>query len=124
MSIDRRIAATDLGLFILLAIPGLGSRLVEALLTLNQSLALPGSAQMTGLSPLLLGLMGILGAGFAWARLRAPAGQLWLQALAVKVAAALLITVAVANGASAILLVIAVADGVAAVVLAMNRPGR
>lgn len=36
MSIERRIAAGDLGLFLALAVPGLGPWLLESLLGLNQ----------------------------------------------------------------------------------------
>lgn len=124
MSIDRRIAAGDFCLFLPLAVPGLGTWLIEALLQLNDSLSLPGRAGMDGLSSLLLSLMGLLGLGFAWLRLAAPAGMFRTQALVVKAAAALLILVAVLRGAPAVFLLIAAADGVAAILLAAVRGSR
>lgn len=124
MSIERRIAAGDLGLFLALATPGLGSWLVDALVRLNQMLSLPGSADMTGLSPLLLGLMGVLGVGFAWARLGAPSGALRIPAVAVKTAAAVLFLLAVLRGAPAVFLLLAAADATAALLLAAVRSPR
>ncbi len=124
MSIERRIAAGDLGLFLALATPGLGFWLVDALLRLNQMLSLPGSADMTGLSPLLLGLMGVLGVGFAWARLGTPSGALRIPTVAVKTAAAVLFLLAVLRGAPAVLLLLAAADAIAALLLATVRSPR
>lgn len=124
MSIERRIAAGDLGLFLALAIPGLGPWLVESLLQLNGILGLPGRGGMQGLSPLLLGLMGLLGAGFAWARLKAPAGLLRRPAMLVKGVAVLLFLLAVLGGAPAVLLLLAAADAVAAALLAAARDPR
>lgn len=124
MSIERRIAAGDLGLFLALAVPGLGPWLVESLLGLNRLLELPGHADLAGLSPLLLGLMGLLGAGFAWARLNAAPGVLRKPAMLVKGAAVLLFVLAVLGGAPAVLLLLAAADAVAALLLAVARDPR
>ncbi len=124
MSIERRIAAGDLGLFLALAVPGLGPWLLESLLGLNQLLGLPGHADLAGLSPLLLGLLGLLGAGFAWARLNAVPGVLRKPAMLVKGAAVLLFVLAVLGGAPAVLLLLAAADAVAALLLAVARDPR
>ena len=44
MTIDRRIAIGDCVLFGLLAVPGLGPMLIDALIMLNEVLGLPGAA--------------------------------------------------------------------------------
>jgi hypothetical protein len=121
MSIERRIAGGDLGLFLLLAIPGLGSSVIDGLFELNRRLSWSGDAELAGLSPLLLSLLGVLGVGFAWARLSAAEGRLRLPTITVKFAAALLFIGAVLGGAPAILLGLALADGVAAILLIRRR---
>lgn len=117
MSADRQIAIGDLLLFTPLALPWVGGWIVELLLQLNAMLGLPGSGAAGSLPSLLVNLLGLFGVCFALIRLQQGAASLRREAMMVKIAAAVLIVIAILRGAPAILAVIAVADAVAAAVL-------
>ena len=123
MTIDKHVALSDCVLFALLAVPGLGSMIIAALISLNAVLGLPGAAQVENLSALLISLVGILGFGFGWVRVVSGAGQFLSVAIGVKAAAFLAFAVAVAQGAPAILMIIALVDAVSAVLLCRARLG-
>ena len=123
MTIDKHIALGDCVLFGFLAVPGLGSMIIAALISLNEMLGLPGAAQVENLSALLISLVGILGFGFGWVRVVSGNGQFLSVAMGVKAAAFLVFAVAVAQGAPVILMVIALADAVSALLLYRARLG-
>lgn len=116
-TLDRHIARGDLVLFLLLAIPGVGGALLSAVFGLNAALGLPGEAAFNALSSTLLSLFGLMGFGFAVARLRVPPAALVPEAAVVKGVACLLMGFAVARGLPAVLLLFALADAVAAALL-------
>lgn len=121
----RQIAIGDLLLFCGLATPLLGSGVVDLLIQLNTHWAWPGTFQTSPGSDLVIHLLGALGAGFAWLRLRleSPAQGLRVT-IAVKLVATGLFVFGVSAGAPAVFLILAAVDLFQALILlAFSRRG-
>jgi hypothetical protein len=107
----RTIARGDLLLFVALAIPGLGSLILELLIRLNAALGLGGSLSIDAGLILFLHLVGLMGAGFAFLRLQyAPTVIAIRTAVVVKLGAACLFGLAVSKGALTVLAVFGAID--------------
>lgn len=122
----RSVAAGDLVLFSVLAVPGLGGLVFDWVLRLNTMIGLGGSAQATAALLLFLHLMGLMGAALAYLRLRIGASTDGVRAtVCVKLAAAALFALFVWHGAPAVLIVFGAIDLAQAVaILALHSRQR
>ena len=107
----RQVAIGDLVLFSVLAVPVLGAWVLDLLLALNAWLEWSGSLPTSAGVYLLLHLLGLLGAGLAFLRMRIGARSDAIAAtIVVKLAAATLFAIGVVAGAPAVLLILGAVD--------------
>lgn len=107
----RQFAIGDLVLFCALAIPGLGAWILDLLIALNAQLHLPGALPTSAGTYLLLHLLGVLGAGFAYLRVTAgPHRETLVVTVVVKFFAAGLFALGVMAGAPAVFMILGAVD--------------
>lgn len=112
-SVYRQVAIGDLVLFSALAVPGLGGWLLDSLVALGEVVGLGGTWQPTPSLYLLVHLMGVMGAAFAYLRMQLPASTCGCAVAAmVKLYAASLFVLFVVLGAPSVFLFLAVVDAV------------
>jgi len=114
----RQCALGDLMLFGVIAIPGAGAWVLDLLIAINARVEWPGDMETSAGVYLLLHLLGVLGAGLAFLRLRlGPRRDTVLVTVTVKLWAAGLFAIGVMAGAPAVLLVLGSIDLIQALVL-------
>ncbi|WP_295877977.1 hypothetical protein [uncultured Zhongshania sp.] len=112
----RNFYVSDVGLFLVLAIPCLNDYVIDLVLSFGNADFYTGSARTSLI--IFVGIAGVLGLGFSLLRLRIPDSRdLVLISLLVKIFAGSWLLFGYLQGVSPALLVLAIADFGAAVVL-------